>query len=104
MKYSNYYVVLDNGFVTLESELYLDQFLGFTATGDALSPHKVHPDGFCSKFLVRVMNFVSCKMFDDVINQALTSLYVRLEHHIPYLLLLLMLTPHKYLPSYRLPW
>ena len=52
-------MILDKGFVTLESELYLDQFLGFNSAGDVMSPTKVHPDSPCGKFLVRVMNIVS---------------------------------------------
>ena len=79
-------IILDNGFVTLESELYLDQFLGFTATGDVLSPTKVHPDSVCGKFLVRVMNFVSYKISNNVLKHTRTHLNVRLEHYTPYLL------------------
>jgi len=45
--------------VCLESELYLDQFFGFTLTGVVMPPAKVHPDSFCGKFVVRVMNIVS---------------------------------------------
>lgn len=55
----NVHCYTDNGFVTLESELYLDQFLGFTANGDVMLPTKVDPDSPCGKFLVRVMNIVS---------------------------------------------
>ena len=54
-----YFNISENGFVCLESELYLDQFFGFTLTGVVMPPAKVHPDSLCGKFVVRVMNIVS---------------------------------------------
>lgn len=55
-------IFIDKGFVTLESELYLDQFLGFSMNGTFIPPTKVYQDAVCSKFLVRVLNIVSWRL------------------------------------------
>ena len=46
--------------MTLESELYLDQFLGFYPNGATIPPTKVDlTNPYSNKFFVRVMNIVS---------------------------------------------
>ncbi|XP_065919772.1 uncharacterized protein [Dysidea avara] len=56
--YCNFTVTEDErGAVTLESELYLDQFLGFYPNGATIPPTKVDlTNPYSNKFFVRVMN------------------------------------------------